>query len=296
VIELQNVTMKYRRRGAVSEALRDVSVRIPAGSVWAVVGPNGAGKSTLLALVLGFIRPTSGAVRVGGTTPREYLRERGAAYLPERFSLPREWRAGDALRMFAKLEGGSAADAQRVITQLGLTPHVDKRAGELSRGLLQRLGLAQALLARRELVVLDEPTEGLDPVWRIRLRDIIAGLSASGCTVLIASHDLGEVERIAERALLLENGTVREVLDTRLAGEPTSYTIRLAAAFPRIADAFPEAEVAEDGTSFRVMVPGPVELSERVGALIALGGVIASVEPARHDLEERVRAALEGDA
>jgi ABC-2 type transport system ATP-binding protein len=296
VIELENVTKKYRRRGAVPEALRDVSVHVPAGSVWAVVGPNGAGKSTLLALVLGFIRPTSGAVRVGGTAPREYLRERGAAYLPERFSLPREWRAGDALQMFAKLEGGTAADAQRVIAQLGLTHHVDKRAGELSRGLLQRLGLAQALLAPRELVVLDEPTEGLDPIWRIRLRDIVAELSASGCTVLIASHDLGEVERIAERALLLENGSVREVLDTRLASEPTTYTIRLGAAFPRVADAFPDAVVAEDGTSFRVVVPGPVELSERVGALIGLGGVITAVEPARHDLEERVRAALEEDA
>jgi ABC-2 type transport system ATP-binding protein len=296
VIELEHVTKRYRRRGVRSEALRDVSVRIPAGSVWAVVGPNGAGKSTLLALVLGFIRPTSGTVRVGGTAPGEYLRERGAAYLPERFSLPREWRAGDALRMFARLEGGTPDDALRVITELGLAPHVDKRAGELSRGLLQRLGLAQALLTRRELVVLDEPTEGLDPIWRMRLRDIVARLSASGCTVLIASHDLGEVERIAERALLLENGSVREVLDTRLPGEPTSYSIRLAAAFPRVADAFPDARMADDRTSFSVTVSGPVELSERVGALIGLGGVITAVEPERHDLEDRVRAALSEDA
>ncbi|CAN5886795.1 ABC transporter ATP-binding protein [soil metagenome] len=292
MIRLEQVTKRYRRGARRAPALRDITLHIPEGAVWAVVGPNGAGKSTLLALALGFIRASSGSVSVGGMVPRHYMRDHGAAYLPERFGLPREWRAGDALRMLARLDGGTVADADRVVALLGLEPHVSKRAGELSRGLLQRVGLAQALLAPRALVVLDEPTEGLDPIWRIRLRDIVAGLRADGRTVVIASHDLGEVERVADRAVLLEDGGIREILDTRIDAEPSHYRIRLASAFDRITDVFPDA-IQEDVTAFTVRVPGALELSERVGALIGLGGVITAVEPVRRPLEERVRAALE---
>jgi ABC-2 type transport system ATP-binding protein len=292
MIQLDSVGKRYGRRGAGARALHDVTLHVPAGSVWGVVGPNGAGKSTLLSLVLGFIRPSTGSVLVGGVAPREFLRDHGAGYLPERFTLPREWKVRAALRMLARLERGTDDDADRVSALFGLDPHADKRTSELSRGLLQRVGLAQALLAPRALVVLDEPTEGLDPIWRIRLRDIVAGLRAEGRTVLIASHDLGEVERVADRALLLEHGTVRGLLDTRSGDAGTAYTIRLAAEFDRIGEVFPDAGRSDDG-SYRVSVSGPGELSERVGALIALGGVIAAVEPERQQLEDRVRAALE---
>jgi ABC-2 type transport system ATP-binding protein len=292
MIQLDSVGKRYGRRGAGARALHDVTLHMPAGSVWGVVGPNGAGKSTLLSLVLGFIRPSTGSVLVGGVPPREFLRDHGAGYLPERFTLPREWKVGAALRMLARLERGTDADADRVSALFGLDPHADKRTSELSRGLLQRVGLAQALIAQRALVVLDEPTEGLDPIWRIRLRDIVAGLRAEGRTVIIASHDLGEVERVADRALLLEHGTVRGLLDTRRSDGGTSWTIRLAAPFDRIGDVFPGAEPRDDG-SYGVTLSGAVELSERVGALITLGGVIAAVEPERQPLEDRVRAALE---
>jgi ABC-2 type transport system ATP-binding protein len=296
MIQLESVGKRYGRRGASARALHHVTLHVPAGSVWAVVGPNGAGKSTLLALVLGFIRPSTGTVRVGGSTPRDYLHDTGASYLPERFTLPPEWKVRDGLRMLARLEGGSDDDADGAIARLGLEPHSEKRAGELSRGLLQRVGLAQALLAPRDLVVLDEPTEGLDPIWRIRLRDIVAGLRAEGRTVLIASHDLVEVERVADRALLLEHGSVRGLLDTRGGGAGTRYNIRLATPFPAMNDVFPDAAPAGEDTgavSYMVSVASAAELSERVGALIALGGVIAAVEPDRQPLEERVRAALE---
>jgi ABC-2 type transport system ATP-binding protein len=292
MIRFEQVTKRYGRGRPA--ALRDVSLHVPAGSIWAVVGPNGAGKSTLLALALGFIRPSSGSVSLAELAPRDYLRDEGAGYLPERFSLPRAWRAGDALRMLARLDGGAAADIERASALLGLGPHAGQRAGELSRGLLQRVGLAQALLARRALIVLDEPTEGLDPVWRIRLRDVVAGLRAEGRTILMASHDLGEVERIADRAVLLEGGRVREILDTRTDAAATAYRIRLAAASARVTEVFPDA-VATGDAVYEVAVAGPVELSERVGALISLGGVITAVEPLRRPLEERVRAALEGE-
>jgi ABC-2 type transport system ATP-binding protein len=294
MIEFEDVTKRYGRRRRV-EALRGVSLQVPRGSVWAVVGPNGAGKSTLLALALGFIRPTRGAVLLDGLPPRYYLRDRGASYLSERFSLPPEWRVRDALRGLALLAGGQAADAGRAAERFGLEPHLGRRTGELSRGLLQRVGLAQALLVGRDLVVLDEPTEGLDPVWRIRLRDVVAGLRDEGRTVIIASHDLGEVERVADRAVLLEGGAVREILDTRSDTPPSSWRITLAAPFDRAPDVFPGASLGSGGRTFTVALPGPAELSERVAALVALGGLIVAVEPLRQPLEERVREALQDD-
>jgi ABC-type multidrug transport system ATPase subunit len=291
MIEFDHVTKRYRRRRPA--ALRDVSLRVPDGAVWAVVGPNGAGKSTLLALVLGFIRPTTGGVLLDGAAPRDYLGDVGAGYLPEQFRVPGEWRTRDALRMFGRLGGGTAGETDRVMAQFGLEPHLDKRIGELSRGLLQRLGLAQALLDRRRLIVLDEPTEGLDPVWRIRLRDALADLRTEGSTVLIASHDLGEVERVADQAVLLENGSIREIIETRTTEPPAAYRITLAAPFDRVADAFPGAASEAHDMSFTVTVSGAIELSQRVGALIALGAVIAAVEPLRQPLEDRVRKTLE---
>jgi ABC-2 type transport system ATP-binding protein len=295
MIELIDVTRRYGRKGAGVEALSDVSLTLSAGAVWAVVGPNGAGKSTLLSLLLGFIRPSEGTVSIDGEPPRDYLREHGAGYLPERFTLPRQWRAGEALRMLARLERASPAQADRAIELMDLGPHLGKTTGELSRGLLQRVGLAQALLARHALIVLDEPTEGLDPIWRVRLRDVVTELRSEGRTVVIASHDLSELERIADYALVLDAGAVRDVLDVRAPYQNTEYHIHLAAPFDLLIDAFPGADRLDD-VHYLVNVAGPAELSQRLGGLIALGALIVAVEPASADLEGRVRTALDGDA
>jgi ABC-2 type transport system ATP-binding protein len=294
MLELDHVSKRYGRKGAHPDALHDVTVHVPAGEVWAVVGPNGAGKSTLLSLVLGFVRATAGTIRINGETPRDFVREHGAGYLPERFAVPPVWTVGAALRLFARLEGRSA-DTDGAMRRFGLEPLLGRRTGELSRGMLQRLGLAQALLAPHPLLVLDEPTEGLDPIWRIRLRDILGELRDAGSTVILASHDLGEVERVADRAIVLDRGTVRTVLDTRVAGNGASYRIRLQEVMPDIATAFPNA-AAVDATSFTVAVDTAKELSERLGALIALGAIVTAVEPVRTPLEERVRDTLADQA
>jgi ABC-2 type transport system ATP-binding protein len=291
MIQLRDVTKRYRRRGAQLDALRAVSLDVPEGAVYAVVGPNGAGKSTLLSILLGFIRPTSGTVTIAGDAPRAYLRDFGAGYLPERFSLPAGWVIGDALRMFSQLDTG--ADLTRAVDLLGLAGHLDKRAGELSRGLLQRVGIAQALLARHAVCVLDEPTEGLDPVWRIRLRDIITDLRNDGSTIIMASHDLTEVERIADRAVVLDAGAVREVMETRAAHMVSTYRVRLVSGAAHVSSAFPAATMIDE-LAFTCAVSGAEELSARLSALLELGAVVTAVEPLQRPLEERVRAALEG--
>jgi ABC-type multidrug transport system ATPase subunit len=294
MIELVGVTRRYGRKGAGIEALRDVSITLSAGRVWAVVGPNGAGKSTLLSVLLGFIRPSEGTVTIAGEAPRDYLREHGAGYLPERFNLPPRWRTGEALRMMARLERTNEDDAERAIELMDLGAHLDRQSAELSRGMLQRVGLAQALLARRSLIVLDEPTEGLDPVWRVRLRDVVSELRSQDRTIVIASHDLSELERIADHALVLDGGAVREVLDVRALEQTVEYRLRLAAPSAHVMEAFPKAE-RRDELQYVVTVAGPAELSLRLGGFIELGGVVAAVEPVRADLEERVRTALDGE-
>jgi ABC-type multidrug transport system ATPase subunit len=296
MIALTGVTRQYGRGASATRALDDVSLTLTGGTVWAVVGPNGAGKSTLLSLLLGFIRPSRGRITIGGDLPRDFLRDHGAGYLPERFSLPTAWRTGEAIRMFAGLEGAASADVDRAIELLDLGSHLEKKAADLSRGLLQRLGLAQAILARRALLVLDEPTEGLDPVWRIRFRDIIAELRSEDRTIILASHDLTELERIADHAIVLDNGSVRDVIHIGASGDvDVTYRLRLAEPFDAVASAFPRAATG-DPLEYIVQVTGPAELSQRIAGLIAMGGIIAAVEPVRPDLEERVRSALDSSS
>ncbi len=252
--------------------------------MWGVVGPNGAGKTTLFGLLLGFLRPTEGTVRIDGLEPRRYLRREGAAYLPERFRLPPEWMVGAALRALADLEGlrrpQARARVAALLERFDLAGHATRPIGALSRGLCQRLGLAQALIAERPLVVLDEPTEGLDPLWRVRFRDLVDELRAAGRTVLIASHDLAEVERLARRVVLLEGGRVKEIFEVaRLAGGPLAYRLELAAPSSAVAAAFPgavEAPPGDGGADARgyaaAAVPGGAEAPAGDAGTEAPGG------------------------
>jgi ABC-type multidrug transport system ATPase subunit len=311
MIELRQVSKVYGPapgRGRAVVALEETSLGIPAGTTWAVVGPNGAGKTTLFALTLGFLGPTTGQVRIDGLAPRAFTRRHGAAYLPERFQLPGEWSITAALHALARLERHRGPDAKRradqAIERFGLAPHAHKPLATLSRGLLQRVGLAQTLLGESPLVVLDEPTEGLDPLWRVQFRDLIAELHRDGRTTLIASHDLAEVERIAEQAVLLEAGRVREIIPIdRATPGTTRYRIELARPAPVFAEIFPGATpelqldddaTASDDTSaaYLVEVADHQELSARLAALLATGATLVAAGPAAEPLEERVRQAL----
>ncbi len=292
MIEIRNAGKVYGRRPGVV-ALRGVSLTIPAGRVTAVIGPNGAGKSTLFGLVLGFLRPSSGDVSINDAHPRDYMHDHGIGYVSERFALPPGWPVRRALAALGGLSGLSPDHVDTAIGEFGLTEHRDKMVGDLSRGLLQRVGLALAFGAHRDLVVLDEPAEGLDPVWRIRLRDRITEQRRAGRTVLLASHDLAEVERIADTVIVLDRGEVKDVLDAGSdKAAPTAYRISLSDAFPRFAEVFPNA-TANDTSSYDVVVDGVDDLNNRVAALIEAGGRILDVRPAHEGLEPRLRRMIE---
>jgi ABC-type multidrug transport system ATPase subunit len=292
VINVDTVSKRFRvapgpgRKAGVVDALQEVSIEIGSAEVVAVVGPNGAGKSTLFALLLGFLEPTAGDIAIAGDEPRRYMRKHGAGYLPERFGLPAPWTVRDALRAFAKLERVDGKRADRAIESLGLSEHANKTMTALSHGMLQRVGLAQALLAERCLIVLDEPTEGLDAFWRVRFRDIVAQQRARGATVLIASHDLAELERLADRAIVLDGGRLREVLSLRDRTAVRSYRVELAATHPAFPDVFPGARAA-NANAYIVEVSDLADLNRRLAALLASGAAVVAITPA-DTLEQRV--------
>lgn len=214
MIELRGVTKEYRRAfGRRTRAVDGISLRVPAGDCVALLGPNGAGKSTLLGLILGYLRPSRGGIRVAGLRPGEYARRHGIGYLPEQVRFPPGLRVGEALRRLGALDGLDGRALRGAVgvalERTGLEAARSERSGTLSKGTKKRLGVAQLLLRPRRLVLLDEPWAGLDPGWRARLRALVRdGIGGEGRTVVLASHELGEAERVAGRAVVVHRGRV----------------------------------------------------------------------------------------
>jgi ABC-2 type transport system ATP-binding protein len=299
MIEFSDVSRTWgMRTGRRVDALAGVTLSIGAGESVAVVGPNGAGKSTLLALVLGFLRPSRGDVAVGDRAPRDWVMANGAGWLPERFEPPPEWTAGGTLRALAGLEGrasGARAKVDATLDRFGLTHHAKRPVSELSRGLVQRLGLAQAVIASRSLVILDEPTNALDPDGRALFRDTVAELRDNGTTLLIASHDLAELERTTSRAIVLEGGRIRDIIEVAQRSDAGTFTIAVRAPASIVLEAFPDAnpigDADEDLSRWSVTVEGAEDLNRRLASLIASGGLLREVLPAVQSLENRIRRA-----
>ncbi len=305
MILLRDVGKTYRtllRRRPV-RAVEEFSLEIETGEIFGIAGPNGAGKSTLISLLLGFLRPTAGAVTIDGLAPRAYVEARGAGYLSELVAIPPRWSVEGALVRYAVLAAVPPADragrVHRVIEQLGLEEHRNKRIKQLSKGNLQRLGLAQALLSESDLVILDEPTHGFDPLWTQRFRDIGRSLKRPGRTVVIASHNLDELERVADRVGIIDRGRLQQIalIGAQATGSLARYRLVVAATSPAVAEAFPGAAAAADGRAEEYLVP-PVDLptlNAGLRWLIDAGVQIVAVVPERSRLETAFRQAVGAD-
>lgn len=207
-LELVGVSKRYGRR----YALRGIDLSLAEGSALGLLGPNGAGKTSALRLLLGFTAPSAGTVRLQGLSPRDPASRVGIAYLPERLTLPSRMRVRSFLRHHAVLAGSSGAelesDVEAVLEQTGLSARAADRIGSLSKGLTQRVGFAQAFLAKPKLLILDEPTSGLDPIGVRDARDWILAARKRGCSVLVSSHLLSEVERTCDQVAIIDEGTL----------------------------------------------------------------------------------------
>ena len=303
MIDIAALAKTYRSLigSRIVPALHDVTLSINPGEVVGVAGPNGAGKSTLISLLLGFLGPTAGSVRIAGLAPRRYVEREGAAYLPELLPLPPRWTIDATLRRHATLARVPAeAVAQRtehMVEWLGLGEHRKKQVRQLSKGTLQRLGLAQALIGDSDLVVLDEPTHGLDPLWTQRFRDIVRELRRPSRCILIASHDLDELERVADRVAILHQGKVERVVTAGVGPAeegPLVYRLAAAGADAAIARVFPAATPVEGRTNEWRVRGRVAELNRGLGELIAGGAVVLSFAPESSRLETEFRAAVQG--
>lgn len=211
-IELRGLVKDFSvgLRGVKLRAVDDLSLRVPAGQVFGLLGPNGSGKSTTIKIILGLLEPTAGGCRVFGVPSAQVEARVDVGYLPESPYFYRHLSGRELVRFYARICGlGGAKLVPRVaevIDWVGLTEAADRLVGTYSKGMLQRIGLAQALVHDPRLVILDEPTSGVDPVGAAAISELILQLKAQGKTVLITSHLLTQIEDICDRVAILDRG------------------------------------------------------------------------------------------
>ena len=216
VIDIQALRKTYRdgllgRRRV--EALKGVSFRVERGTIFGLLGPNGAGKTTLIKVLLGIVRKTGGAAALLGQPAGDRRGRRSVGYLPENHRIPRHHTANSALEYYGSLSGMSGGEIRsrrpELLDLVGLKDWGRSSVRKFSKGMLQRLGLAQALMHNPELLILDEPTDGVDPVGRSEMRGLLQRLKSEGKTIFINSHLLQEIELVCDRVGILVQGELR---------------------------------------------------------------------------------------
>ncbi len=202
-------------------AVRNLSLTVPRGEIFGFLGPNGAGKSTSIKMLLGLVHPTSGDSFVLGAASGDVDIRRRIGFLPEDFRFYDWLTASELVQFHGRLCGMTKEELRRrvpeVIDLVGLTQHQDRRVKGFSKGMLQRIGLAQALVHEPDIIFLDEPTSGLDPMGRLMVRDILRAERERGATVFLNSHLLSEIEVTCDRVAFIKNGevvTTRDLSDT----------------------------------------------------------------------------------
>ncbi len=299
VIEFRSVTKTYKSLlGRTVKAVEEFSLQVAEGEILGIAGPNGAGKSTLLSMLLGHFPPTSGEIVVDGLLPRRFVEKNGIGYLSELIAIPPRWKLEVALERYAVLADIEPLQVRsrvdQVIAQLGLDEHRGKRVKALSKGTLQRLGLGQALLRDERLMILDEPTHGLDPVWTQNFRDIVTRLRSPSRTIIIASHNLDELQRVADRVAIIDHGRLQRLVTTGFTEDDQSsgkYHIGLAGGTDLVRGIEPRA-VEVGANEFEIGPVTLVELNSVLKRLLEGGVLIASVVPAESVLERQFREAV----
>jgi ABC-2 type transport system ATP-binding protein len=290
-IEFHQVSKVYRRIFSEERiaALSDVSFEAASGEVCAFLGPNGAGKTTSISILMGFFFADGGEIRVLGYPPGDVRAKQQIGFLPENFAFYKYLTAPKLVRMHLQLAGRGLAGSEKRIAELlakvKLAGYENLKIGKYSRGMVQRIGIAQALLCDPQLVILDEPTSGLDPAGRREVLQILAALKGEGKTVFLSSHILPEVEQIADRAIIIDHGKLVRAgrLDDMLAA---GNRVEI------VADRLPEGAALPAGASVesgphgvRILVDGALK-RETVERLWAAGCDVLAMNPLRSTLEE----------
>lgn len=272
-------------------AVREVSLALQPGERLALLGHNGAGKTTLIRMILGLTTPTSGAIQVLGVTPGSAKARASVGYLPESAAFNGALSGREQLHHFARMKRVPTKAADDLLDRVGLSAAADRRIRTYSKGMRQRVGLAQALIGPPELILLDEPTSGLDPISRHEFYDIVDELSNAGTAVLLSSHALTELESRTDRIAIMSKGSL--VANDSLAALRQAASLSVRMDVTTTFDSADRVSASLGGTRINgqsvLLKCTPEEKLPLLGRIMALGADIEDVEVTPASLEELYR-------
>ena len=302
-IQTEGLAKIYRSkfRGREIKAVSNLTVNVPVGVKYGLLGPNGAGKTTFVKMLLSAVRPSAGTASIFGQDAAQPEARRSVGYLPENHRFPTYLTGRSMLDFYSALSGLPDGERQRRIPEylqlVGLEDWQDIRIKKYSKGMLQRLGLAQALIHRPRLLILDEPTDGVDPIGRRDIRDILNRLTGSGVTVFINSHLLSEVESFCDYVAILRKGEL--ALEGKISLLTTGRGVRvLASGLAREALAGLRALASSQTTTtlgVEFLAGNREEANRLIDGIRAAGGSIETVSISNSSLEDIFMEATKGD-
>jgi ABC-2 type transport system ATP-binding protein len=294
-VSCTDLTKVYRRWSAPRKAvcaLKEVGLSVRGGQIVGLIGPNGAGKSTLLNLIAGLILPTGGEVVVCGHPARSVAARRHLGYMPEHPAFLGGYSARETLRYHGALLGLSRGDmdleADRAIQQLEMQDFADRPAGDFSQGMKQRLALGCAMLNDPQLLLLDEPSNGLDPVGIIQLRDLLIRLRDSGTAIVISSHRLGELEKMTSDYIFMDHGRIVTFGDQGTGSHGGRLSVGLESDGRRVAQILPATwpVIEASDTDVVITLNDPRDIADVVACLAKADLRITRVLLEKEDVEE----------
>ena len=304
-IETRNLRKVYRPLfgGNPITAVDNLNLQVPAGTVFGFLGPNGAGKTTTIQILIGNVYPTAGEAFVLGYRAGALAAKRKLGFLPEKFQFHDFLTAEEFLRMHGRLAKMDRTTLERrideVLELVGLAERRTSKIREFSKGMQQRIGLAQAILHDPDLVILDEPTSALDPLGRRRVREVVQYLKERGKTVFLNSHLLSEVERSCDQVAIINKGrvVVQGVLDELLVNRSV-VRVELRRVEPRVLEA--AAKVAQkihpvDERCFTAEIASEDDIPELARAILDAGGALIGLQAHRETLEDLFIQTVEGE-
>jgi len=296
VVECKQLTKVYKSlwegRSKDVCALKNISLLVSQGQIVGLIGPNGAGKTTLLNLIAGLIFPTEGDIAVCGHSARSIEARRSLGYMPESPAFLSRYSAQAVLKYHGALLGlpqrAICAETDRLIHQLQLREFASRACSGFSQGMKQRLGLAIALMNKPKVLLLDEPSTGLDPIGIVKLRELLKQLRDSGTTIVISSHRLGELEKLTSDYIFLYRGEVLSFGDRIASDQAGQLRVELVSNGSYIAEKLlpPSKVVSVSDTELVIAVSNLDEVPDMVGDLVKAGARITSVLLQRENIED----------
>lgn len=286
-------------------AVQGIDLEVPSGVCFGLIGENGAGKTTFIKMLLGITRPDQGEISVLGGSPEDVGVRARVGYLPERLAMPEAFSPLRFLASVGRIKGllptEIASDSERVLELVQLDRAAWKRStGGFSKGMKQRTGLAAALIGKPKLLILDEPTDGIDPIGRAQIREVIAGVVQGGTTVFLNSHLLAETEKVCDHVAVLSGGRVVTSGALDVLKRKDAFRVRFLKAEGDIERAHAsgflavegEREAREDVRAYRYEGHSAEALSQALQKALAAGLVVVEVTPELKDLETILKEAV----